>query len=211
MFGRQARIPIDVMYGLPPGESETCSQYVLNLRRSLESAYRIARQNLLVSAHRQKEYYDTKVHGKPFTQGDLVWLCNTAVPRGSSRKLYSPWTGPYKVVKCLSDLVYRIQDIKRKRKKLVVNFDHLKPYHSRTQDQQITSDVGTAPQYVSSETDDHVPEISRPVPPGTNLQLVEEPDDTDIIISQPPVIQEETQRRYPMRTNRRKPARYSDD
>ena len=147
------------MYGLPPGEFETCSQYVLNLRRSLESAYRIARQNLLVSAHRQKEHYDTKVHGKPFTQDDLVWLCNPAMPRGALHELYYPWTGPYKIVKCLSDLVYRIQDTKRKRKKQVVNFDRLKPYRSRTQDQQITSDVGTTPQHVSSKTDNDVPEM----------------------------------------------------
>ena len=135
MFGRQARIPLDVMYGLLPGKSETCCQYVSNLRHSLENAYCIARQNSLVCARRQKEYYDSKVHGKPFVQGDLVWLCNPAVPKGTSCKLYTPWTGPYKIVKCLSDLVYRIQDMNRKRKKLVVNFDRLKPSHSRTRSQ----------------------------------------------------------------------------
>ena len=100
MYGRQARIPLDVMYGLPPDESETCCQYASNLHHSLENAYHITQQNSLVCARRQKEHYDLKVHGKPFAQGDLVWLCNPAVPRGKSRKLYTPWTGPYKIIKC---------------------------------------------------------------------------------------------------------------
>ena len=30
--------------------------------------------------------------------GDLVWLHSPVVPRGSSRKLHHPWTGPYKIV-----------------------------------------------------------------------------------------------------------------
>ena len=29
--------------------------------------------------------------------GDLVWLHHPAVPRGKSRKLHRPWTGPYRV------------------------------------------------------------------------------------------------------------------
>ena len=62
MFGRQVRIPLDEMYGLPPGKSKTCCQYVSNLRHSLEMhTVLIARQNSLVCARRQKEYYDLKV------------------------------------------------------------------------------------------------------------------------------------------------------
>ena len=182
MYGRQARVPLDVMYGLPPGKSETCCQYVSNLRHSLESAYRIARQNSLVSGHRQKEHYDLKIHGKPFTQGDLVWLCNPAVPKGTSRKLYTPWTGPYKIVKCLSELVYRIQDMNRKRKKLVVNFDRLKPYNSRTRSQP---KVVTIPDQNTTTTCTRPASTSIQEPPGTNLQIVEDLDDPEDILPQP--------------------------
>ena len=40
MFGREARLPIDVMLGLPPGEeSVSPSHYALLLRRRMEAAY----------------------------------------------------------------------------------------------------------------------------------------------------------------------------
>jgi len=39
-FGREARLPIDVMFGLPPGEeSVSPSHYALLLRRRMEAAY----------------------------------------------------------------------------------------------------------------------------------------------------------------------------
>ena len=59
---------------------------------------------------------------------DLVWLHNPAVPQGHSRKLHCPWTGPFTVVKRLSDVVYRIQDSRprRRRSRIVVHFDQLK-------------------------------------------------------------------------------------
>ena len=81
--------------------------------------------------------YRKKVHGDQFDQGDLVWLHNPVVPRGQSRKLHCPWTGPFKVVKRLSDAVYRIQDTrpKQKRSRIVVHYDRLKPCASNAEPQ----------------------------------------------------------------------------
>ena len=57
-----------------------------------------------------------------------MWLHSPAVPRGHSKKLHCLWTGPFTVVKRLSDAVYRIQYIwpRRRRTRVVVHFDHLK-------------------------------------------------------------------------------------
>ena len=76
----------------------------------------------------QKQLYDRKVHGKPYEIGDMVWLHSPVVPRGTSRKLFHPWSGPHKVVKRLSDITYRILNTRSKRQRLVVHFDRLKPY-----------------------------------------------------------------------------------
>ena len=67
------------------------------------------RVNTGASQQRQKALYDDKVHRKPFAVGDRVWLHSPVVPRGKSRKLHHPWTGPWQVVKRLSDAVYRLQ------------------------------------------------------------------------------------------------------
>ena len=45
---------------------------------------------------------------------------------GQSRKFHKPWSGPYTVVKKLSDVTYRVCLPQSKRKRLVVHFDRLK-------------------------------------------------------------------------------------
>ncbi|KAL5502426.1 hypothetical protein EMCRGX_G009196 [Ephydatia muelleri] len=70
--------------------------------------------------------YDKRAHGKPYIIGDYVWLHSPVVPRGGSRKLHHPWTGPYKVITKLSDVTYRIQSLDKKRLRKVVHFDRLK-------------------------------------------------------------------------------------
>ena len=58
----------------------------------------------------------------------MVWLFNVTTPRGQHKKFHSPWSGPYTVVKQLSDSTYRIQHIQNRSNRSVVHFDHLKPF-----------------------------------------------------------------------------------
>ena len=112
-----------VMYGTPTSSRKDCAHYTMELKKTLEQAHQLAQQNMGISAARQKEFYDCKAHGEKYKVGQLVWLCNPVVPRGNSRKLHSPWVGPYKVVKFISETVYRIQDSRAPRKSIVVHFD----------------------------------------------------------------------------------------
>ena len=74
-----------------------------------------------------------KVHGKAFEISDLVWLHNPVVGQGIAKKLHCPWSGPFKIIKKLSSVVYRIQDTRRARKnRKVVRFDRLKPCPENT-------------------------------------------------------------------------------
>ena len=127
MYGREARIPADIVYGTPTGHPQTPSQYAANLHHSLEQAYLLARTAMDTAVQRQKLLYDKKVHGESYKVDDLVWLLNPVTPKGKSRKLHCPWSGPFRVVKKLSSVVYRIQDARSQRKCQVVHFDRLKP------------------------------------------------------------------------------------
>ena len=99
MFGRQARVPIDIMFGDSPVVTSSPSVYATKLQQSLTTAYDQVRNKMDATFQRQKQFYDQKVHGRPFTVGDLVWLYSPVVPTGQAKKLYHPWTGPYEVVK----------------------------------------------------------------------------------------------------------------
>jgi hypothetical protein len=46
------------------------------LKKSLIEAYSDVRHQLQASQERQKETYNKKVHGKPYQEGDFVWLYN---------------------------------------------------------------------------------------------------------------------------------------
>ena len=128
MFGHEARIPLDIMLGdiSQASSSSSYTEYVTTLQDKLCTAYSTLRTKLKASFDRQRQYYNRNIHGKPYKDGDLVFLYSTVIPKGRSRKFHQPWTGPYKIVKQLSDAVYRIQHT-RNRKRLVVHFDRLKP------------------------------------------------------------------------------------
>ena len=126
MFGREARLPIDIAYGTKLPLQLSVGDYATQMRTSLEDAYADVRTNLNASHRTQSELYNKKVHGKPYVTGDLVWLHNPAVPPGESRKLHHPWTGPFRVVEKISDVDYRIKEVFSKKPAQVVHFNRLK-------------------------------------------------------------------------------------
>jgi len=150
MYGRKAKIPIDITYGTPNTSSVIPSEYVSTLRNSLEQSYKLVRKHSLGAACRQKEHYDKKIHGKPYDKGQMVWLFTPVVGKHKAKKLHCPWTGPYKIVKRISELVYRIQDTSS-RKRQVVNFERLKPCQQQMQDRSQPIQANTEAQSTREE------------------------------------------------------------
>ena len=107
MFGRQACLPIDLMYGSPEKEVEI-HEYAATLRTTLLKAYQLVRTTTSQRHEHQKPLYDKQVHGSLYSPGDLVWVFSDVVKRGQCRKLHHPWTGPFKVIDQMSDVVSKI-------------------------------------------------------------------------------------------------------
>ena len=196
VFGRQARVPVDIMYATDKPSETTPGEFATTLQTALENAYSLVRSKTGAKQERQKEFYNRKVHGKPFSPGDQVWLFSPVVPRGKSKKLHHPWTGPWVVVKRLSDAVYRIQSLAGHRKRAVVHFDRLKPCppemrFTTTAHQPAADNQATTPTHT--------------VPATSDLELIDEfePDSPPFSSPAPP-----PPRRYPQRT-RTVPDRYS--
>ena len=119
-------MPIEIMFGSPTPPTSSSSEYAGHLQKQLESAYQRVRDKLGHKLDRQKDLYDRKVHGKPYNVGELVWLHSPAMPRGQARKLRRPWTGPFRVVRRISEATYRIENVWTRRQRLVVHFDRCK-------------------------------------------------------------------------------------
>ena len=111
MLGREAKMPIDLMYQTGNQSNVPVNDYAVQLKSSLEDALMRTAWFERKLAPRQKDFYDRKVHGEPYKTGDLVWMHTTVVPPGHSRKLHHPWTGPFKVIQRLSESNYKVKGL----------------------------------------------------------------------------------------------------
>ena len=58
MFGRQAKLPMDMVYRSMPTEAQSCTEYAHNLKDRLGEVYTKVREHMGIATGRQKELYD---------------------------------------------------------------------------------------------------------------------------------------------------------
>ena len=80
MFCRQARLPVDLMYGTPEPEALLPSQYAAMLKAAVGEAYRKVREKTARQLIHQSDHYNRKVHGQPYKVGEYVWVLFPQVP-----------------------------------------------------------------------------------------------------------------------------------
>lgn len=100
MFGRNPRLPIDVVFGLVDSEEEEQSygKYIQLLKEKLKYSFELASRSSRKAQNRQKQYYDQKAHAAVLAVGDRVLV--KAVYFEGKHKLANRWEEePYIVVK----------------------------------------------------------------------------------------------------------------
>lgn len=104
MFGRQPRLPIDLVLGTHPGKSshKSYSEYVKNLRQNLQESYTLASEHSKKMGEKNKLRFDEKVRAAELLAGDRVLVKNVNI-RGK-HKLANRWEQTIHIV------VKRIQD-----------------------------------------------------------------------------------------------------
>ena len=85
MFGREVRLPLELMLGMPPSSPQSAPGYVQKLKQDLLTAYDDARARVKSSQARQTDRYNHE----HYQVGDRVWLFSTRVKRGQSPKSHS--------------------------------------------------------------------------------------------------------------------------
>ncbi|UYV77490.1 K02A2.6-like [Cordylochernes scorpioides] len=88
-----------------------------------------AGERLHFSSEEMKDMYNVKTSNKTFKEGEMVWLHNPQRKKGLSPKLQYQWEGPYKIIKCLNDVIYRIQKTPKSKPK-VVHYNRLAPFRA---------------------------------------------------------------------------------
>ena len=76
LYGRNPRLPVDIMFGLTPSDqSTTHSEYASKWRRRMQEAYNLASKTVQREQSRAKKQYDRKTYGVELEPGCrvLVW------------------------------------------------------------------------------------------------------------------------------------------
>ena len=135
MFGRQARLPFDIIFGIPHvGRSTTTEEFAHSTRENLQIVLELARRNLSERVNKQKAN-DSKLPPIPeFTPGQkvLVYKPHHSTD-GPNPKLIEPWRGPYIICCKSSPVVYRMRHLDDT-KQVSVHLAHIKSYRPRQSD-----------------------------------------------------------------------------
>lgn len=129
MFGREARLPVDLCFGTSPdGIEDAChTRYVSKLKEDLKQAYKLASAAADKRHQRNKKLYDHRVTFQSIEVGDRVLLRNLGL-RGK-HKLESRWNPePYVVVGRMPNLpVFKIRREDGRPGTKTMHRDHLLP------------------------------------------------------------------------------------
>jgi hypothetical protein len=118
LYGRNVRYPFDSLVPAAPLDEsdvnwkEDSAEYVDRLIEKLKVAQSVVRERFL--HHDEQQQADNEAMNKvmKYAVGDKVWLHNPVVKQGLTRKLTSPWTGPFQVVDCFNNLVnYKVHPL----------------------------------------------------------------------------------------------------
>uniref|UniRef100_A0A3Q2NZR7 Integrase catalytic domain-containing protein n=1 Tax=Fundulus heteroclitus TaxID=8078 RepID=A0A3Q2NZR7_FUNHE len=130
MFGREARLPIDVCFGTDHQEPVSHSCYVEDLKRDLKSAYELATKSATQVHVRNKKNYERALRNQTLVKGDRVLLKNLGLH--GKHKLQSRWNSlPYVIMEKLPDLpVYRVKPESGMGKLRTIHRDNILPIGS---------------------------------------------------------------------------------
>ncbi|XP_075168511.1 uncharacterized protein LOC142240690 [Haematobia irritans] len=128
LFGTEFKLPGDLIFGATPNElaMEETSNDIPN---TFGKVHESVRNKIKMVSNRMKARYDRAANTEGFSEGQLVLLFNPQRKKGLCPKLQTQWEGPYKVIKKINDVVYRIQKDDSPRSKMkVVHLERLAPY-----------------------------------------------------------------------------------
>jgi len=133
VYGRETMMPSDILFGqtnVPPRlDPYSCyCDYVNWLRSSMVRAFARARDQLGISASRQKYYHDEDTAPRKFKPGDYVRQYH---PPTGAKTLESGWLGPFVVVKKIGPADYIIKE-KEFDKDKVAHSDELQLYYDQS-------------------------------------------------------------------------------
>ena len=129
MFGREAVLPLDLVY------NDRINEHTLNenqyLRERLTTIYQHMREQQGLQQQRQaSRYVDPTIQ---YETGSKVWVFTPTLEKEKGSKLSIFWTGPWMILEKISDVVFIVKTIgdwNNKELAMTVGIDRIKPFEA---------------------------------------------------------------------------------
>ncbi|GFV40826.1 retrovirus-related Pol polyprotein from transposon 412 [Trichonephila clavipes] len=76
LFGRDLRLPADVLFSRPPDAPLEPEEYVEKFQARMEEIHHLARERIYMASEKMKTRCDARATGHDFQESDKVWLWN---------------------------------------------------------------------------------------------------------------------------------------
>jgi hypothetical protein len=111
LYGRDPMLPLDVGALQMTGYNKGIRAHLQDLLPKITYLEEEARSNAERDKEVMKKYYDKVSKDRSFEIGDKVWLYLPVTPRGLTKKLVSPYVGPFRIVERTSSLNYILRSM----------------------------------------------------------------------------------------------------
>ncbi|KAI1305916.1 hypothetical protein HDE_01055 [Halotydeus destructor] len=134
LYGREPLTPLEVVLDVPTLGIKSPKSYCDIIHRHLEHVRAVARNNLTLSNIQVAARYNDKHRPVSYEVEDRVLIYFPTRKKGLAEKLLHRWRGPYKITKRLSPIVYEVQLVRGRNKKLdTVHISRMKPFYDRSE------------------------------------------------------------------------------
>ena len=110
LYGWDAMAPMEAMMDRPVErflmKKDTATNTRREMQRDVQKARKIIQENIELHWLKQIDDYNEQVKGKPFREGERVWLYVNTLPRDIPKKLTHRWHGPFRILKVYNDGIY---------------------------------------------------------------------------------------------------------
>ncbi|CAC5393047.1 unnamed protein product [Mytilus coruscus] len=153
MYGRDARLPIDVALSEPTVTYTDADDNKANVLIRLQEVFTLAKDNIQLAQQKQKAFSDKKSVEPDYEIGQTVWVYSPASKVGLSHKLLHPWSGPHRIISKISPVNFKIESCDNKKHQQILHANRIKPFLD-------PDDPPDAPNVFHDETD--IQEIENP-------------------------------------------------
>ena len=124
LYGRKMILPPDVKYDPQECEPNDEEGYMKKLNEQLKHTRKIA-DEILQTTRTEMEQGQNQMNFAPYEEGQYVWL-KTIPKQGKNKKLAAKFTGPHKIIRRITPVLYFLETPTKFMLKYPVHYDRLK-------------------------------------------------------------------------------------